>query len=266
MINIEKVRLFTNDNNKSQEVEKRLRKLLKDNKFTITENDDYNLAIAIGGDGAFLRMINDSSFRQDVLYVGINAGTLGFAQDIGIDEISSFIKQIKKGEFYYDKIGIQDIEIDYSDGKANIECLNEIVLREKDLNTFHADIFIDDELLEKYAGDGLLIATSFGSTAYNLSFGGSIVYNDFDTLQITPIAPLKNSSYNNLTNSVIIPSSKVITIYPKDKTSNIIITVDGRNAMFKGVEKIEIRISNHIKMIRRNDYNYTRKIHDKFLK
>ena len=56
-----------------------------------------------------------------------------------------------------------------------IRIVNEIVIRNEELNTLHTNVFVDGSLLEQYVGDGLLIATSFGSTAYNLSFGGSIV-------------------------------------------------------------------------------------------
>lgn len=266
MIKINKIKLFTNDNTKSKTVEKKIKRLLNENSFQLTDGDDFNLGIAIGGDGSFLRMINSSGFRQDVLYVGVNAGTLGFAQDISIDELGTFIEQIRKGQYYYEKIGVQDIEIEYSDGFANLQCLNELVLREKDLNTFHSGVYINDELLENYAGDGMLVSTSFGSTAYNLSFGGSIVHSEFDTLQLTPIAPLRSTGYKSLTNAVIFPSSKVITFYPEEKTNDIIATVDGRNSIYKGVRKVQTRIINHIKIIRKNDYNYTRKMHDKFLK
>lgn len=262
---INKVRLFTNDNEKSKLVEEKIINKLKEENFVITEFFDFDLGIAIGGDGAFLRMVSDSNFKSDCLYAGVNAGTLGFAQDISIDEIDSFIESIKKEDFYYEQIGIQDIEVKYGDNTVNFNCLNEMVVRHEDLKVLHMDIYVDDKLFESFAGDGILISTSFGSTAYNLSYGGSLVYNEFDTLQITPIAPIKNKVYRTISNSLILPASKTIKL-----TSNIdnrmIITVDGRNKVYEHVSEVTTSIKNHINVFRKADYNYIKKINDKFIK
>ena len=128
------------------------------------------------------------------------------------------------------------------------------------------NVYIDDVLLENFSGDGILISTSFGSTAYNLSYGGSIVYNEFDTMQITPIAPMSNKTYRSLSNSLVIPSTKKITIVPDYRSNNMLITSDGRNTFYTGVTRIDTSIQSHIHLIRRKDYNYIKKINDKFIK
>lgn len=266
MKEIKKVRLFVNHNIKSRQVERETREVLLRENFEITESDDFDLGIAIGGDGSFLRMVNESNFHNDALYVGINAGTLGFAQDISIEEINSFVNSIKAGNFFYEEIGIQEVKIQSREGITTFQSLNEIVLREEELNTIHLDVLIDGVLLENFVGDGILISTSFGSTAYNLSYGGSIVDNAFDTLQITPIAPMSNKTYHSLTNSLVIPSTKKITIIPKQNCNNMLITTDGRNSFYTEVSKIETSITSHIHLIRKKDYNYIKKINDKFIK
>lgn len=266
MNKIKKVKLFVNNNIKSHQVEKQVKENLIREKFKITSENDFDLGIAIGGDGSFLRMIRSSNFKNDALFVGINAGTLGFAQDISIDTINDFIDELKTNNYNYERIGIGQIEIETKTSKENITCLNEIVIREEELNTLHCNVYVNDDLLENYVGDGLLISTSFGSTAYNLSFGGSIVYNTFDTLQLTPIAPLNNKSYGTLTNSLIIPSNKMIILKTKTNQRNILVTVDGNNIFFNNVISIKIKIEDKIKIIRRKDYNFIRKINEKFLK
>ena len=121
-------------------------------------------------------------------------------------------------------------------------------------------------MLENFVGDGLLIATSFGSTAYNLSHGGSIVYNTFHTLQITPIAPLNNKSYRNLLNSVILPENKKVTLVPR-KGKDILITIDGENKVYKDALEVQTYVNDkRIKCLRRKDYNFSKKINEKFLK
>ena len=266
MKEIKKVRLFVNHNIKSRQVEKETRESLLKEEFEITEDNDFDLGIAIGGDGAFLRMVNDSNFKKDALYVGINTGNLGFAQDVRVEDIQEFINAIKTNKYFYEDIGVQDIKIECKEGIIKFHCLNEFVIREEELNTIHMDVHIDEVLLENFVGDGLLISTSFGSTAYNLNYGGSIVDNAFDTIQITPIAPISNQTYRSLMNSVIIPSTKKITIYPDPQNNNLLITTDGRNSFYTEVSKIETSIMSHIKLIRKQDYNYIQKINAKFLK
>ena len=132
--------------------------------------------------------------------------------------------------------------------------LNEIVVREKGLNTLKLDVYIDNYLLEKFAGDGILVATSFGTTAYNLSFGGSIVYNTFHSLELTTIA-----------NSIVFPQHKNITLVP-NKTNNLIVTVDGINNVYDEVDKIETVIKDKtIKCLRNKDYNFIKKVNEKFI-
>lgn len=266
MNNIKKVKLFVNDNIKSRNVEKIvIEELLKHN-FLIVE-DNYDLGIAIGGDGSFLRMIKESQFNSDIYYVGVNAGTLGFAQDVSIEEIDEFIESLSKDVINYESIGVQDVIVKCEDREYSFKSLNEIVIRNDELNTIKYDVYVDDVLLENYVGDGMLVSTSFGSTAYNLSFGGSIVFNTFDTLQITPIAPLNNKNYRCLTNSVIVPSNKTIKIVPRREDYNLVITVDGKNMFYNGVLEVETVINNtRIKLIRKSDYNFITKINDKFLK
>src|SRR5699024_5764350 len=191
------VKLFVNDNEESRNVSKIVREKLEIANFQIVE-DNYDLAIAIGGDGSFLRMIKNTNFNENCLYIGINAGTLGFAQEVNIEEIDQFILDLKDKNYKVENIGIQEIEIKTPDTISKQLSLNEMIVRDMELNTANLKVLVEDVLLEDFVGDGLLLATSFGSTAYNLSFGGSIVYNTFHTLQLTPIAPLNNKSYRNL--------------------------------------------------------------------
>ena len=267
MKKINKVKLFINNNLKSRKAAEEIKKELINNKFQLVE-EDFDLGIAVGGDGSFLRMVTNSNFNSECYYVGINAGTLGFAQEISLEEIKPFIKSLSKENINYDKIGIGEVEVIFKNKTINkFNIVNEIVIRNEELNTLHANVFVDESLLEKYVGDGLLIATSFGSTAYNLSFGGSIVFNTFDTLQLTPIAPLNNKSYRNLINSVIIPSNKIITIEPNTNDNNLLITVDGKNTFLNEVEKIKIVINNKtINIIRKKDYDFIKKVNEKFIK
>lgn len=260
------VKLFVNDNEESRNVSKIVREKLEIANFQIVE-DNYDLAIAIGGDGSFLRMIKSSNFNENCLYIGINAGTLGFAQEVNVEEIDKFILDLENNNYKIENIGIQEIEIKTPDTISKQLSLNEMIVRDMELNTANLKVLVEGVLLEDFVGDGLLLATSFGSTAYNLSFGGSIVYNTFHTLQLTPIAPLNNKSYRNLLNSVILPDNKEIVIKPCNRTKNLLITVDGDNNFYKNVDYVSSKVSGReIQILRMKDYNFIKKINDKFLK
>ena len=260
------VRLFVNDNETSKNVSKIVKEKLESANFQIVE-DNYDLAIAIGGDGSFLRMIKSSNFNENCLYVGINAGTLGFAQEVNVEEIDKFILDLENNNYKIENIGIQEIEIKTPDTISKQLSLNEMIVRDMELNTANLKVLVEGVLLEDFVGDGLLLATSFGSTAYNLSFGGSIVYNTFHTLQLTPIAPLNNKSYRNLLNSVILPDNKEVVIKPFNRTKNLLITVDGDNNFYKNVDYVSSKVSGReIQILRMKNYNFIKKINDKFLK
>lgn len=266
MKKVENIKLFVNNTEKSLKLARIVDEKLKNNGFNIV-SENYDLALAIGGDGTFLRMVKENLFNSNVLYAGINSGTLGFAQEFEINEIDLFIEKLKKSEYIYEEIGIQEITIETKKESETFYSLNEVVIRDDELKTVELNTYINNVLLEEYVGDGLLISTSFGSTAYNLSFGGSIVYNTFHTLQITPVAPLNNKSYRSLINSVIIPANKEIKLIPKKKNTNLLLTIDGTNYNYSNVLSVSTTINDKvIKIIRKNDYNFIKKVNEKFLK
>lgn len=259
-----KVKIFYNNNDKSINTFNEVKDKLIKNGFIIVEND-YNIAIAIGGDGSFLRMVKETNFKGDVLYLGINTGTLGFAQEIHVNELDELIENLKTGNYKVNEFGVQETNLYSNNENSKFYSLNDIVIRDMDLNTLKLDIFIDDALLEHFAGDGILVSTSFGSTAYNLSFGGSIIYNTFHALELTPVAPLNNKTYRTLTNSLVLPQNKNIEIVPVSN-KNLIVTVDGENKYYENVDKIDTILSDKTIMCYQNiDYNFVKKINDKFL-
>ena len=258
------VKIFYNNNDKSINTFNEVKDKLIKNGFNIVEND-YNIAIAIGGDGSFLRMVKETNFKSDVLYLGINTGTLGFAQEIHVNELDELIENLKTGNYKVNEFGVQETNLYSNNKNSKFYSLNDIVIRDMDLNTLKLDIFIDDALLEHFAGDGILVSTSFGSTAYNLSFGGSIIYNTFHALELTPVAPLNNKTYRTLTNSLVLPQNKNIEIIPVSN-KNLIVTVDGENKYYENVDKIDTILSDKTIMCYQNiDYNFVKKINDKFL-
>lgn len=262
---IKNIKLFVNKNDKSLETSKLIRDKLTSNGFII-DDENYDLAIAVGGDGSFLRMVKENSFNSDIYYIGINSGTLGFMQEVKVEEIDKFIDELKNNKFKVEEIGIQETVVNYENNSSRFYSLNEIVIRDKNLKVVKLDIKIDGDLLERFMGDGILIASSSGSTAHNLSYGGSILYNTFTSLQITPMGPINSKVYRSLINSVIIPDKKEILLEPEEDHKNLIVTVDGENNVYNNVESITTKIEDKkIKCLRLSHYNFPQKLNEKLL-
>lgn len=262
---IKNFKLFVNENEKAKMTALSVRKVLENAHFEYVDSD-YDLAIAIGGDGSFLRMVKENDFDENIYYVGINAGTLGFLQEVKLEDMEKFIECLREDDYKVVSLGIQETTIQLEEKSHYFKSLNEIVIRNSQLDTCHFDIKIDDRLLEHYAGDGMLISTSAGSTAYNLSFGGSIVFDDFHTLQLTPIAPLNSKVYSSLRNSLIIPENKTVTILPRSKKNEFLITVDGCNYPFTNIQKVDTVVDQKRIRVLRFSNQFVDKVHDKFLK
>ena len=263
---IKNIKLFINKNDKSIETAKLIKERLTYNGF-IVDDKKYDLGIAVGGDGSFLRMVKQNNFNSDIYYIGINLGTLGFMQEVKVDEIDNFITELKEEKYKVDEIGIQETIVNakhYQAKPPKFYSLNEIVVRDKNLKVVKCDINIDNDLLEKFMGDGILISTSSGSTAHNLSYGGSIIYPTFSSLQITPMGPINSKAYKSLVNSVIIPDKKEITLIPENKC--LLLTIDGENKVYSEVESISTKIDDKkIKCLRLSHYNFPEKINEKLL-
>ena len=260
---IKKVKFFINNNPKSIKYAKIVKEDFIKNGFVFDDNE-FDLGVAIGGDGAFLRMVKQSNFDSNPYYIGINTGHLGFLQEVKVNEHNKLIEEIKEEKYQIENIGIQETDVKTKDLEKNYYSLNEIVVRDKNLDLLRSNVYINNDLLEQFNGDGLMLATSIGSTAYNLSYGGSIVYPTFSTLQITSMAPINSKRYRSMINSVIIPSEMKVKLVPIN--NSVMVTVDGENNIFDDIKSITSSIDDKkIKCLRLNNYNYPQKINEKLL-
>ena len=262
---IRSIKLFANNNEKCTRIAELVRARLLQNGF-IVNAAEYELGIAIGGDGSFLRMVKENNFADNVYFIGINSGTLGFMQDVSLSDIDELITSLKNERYDVEKICIQETCVKHSKGEDKFYSLNEIVVRSSDLKLLKVEVLINNSLLERYTGDGILVATPTGSTAYNLNIGGSVMYNSLACLQITPITPINSSVYHTITNSIIIPEYAKVTFLTLEEDKELLINADGETRIFRGVKKIETKIAGKkIKVVRLKGYNFEQKINEKLL-
>lgn len=266
--NIKRVCIYSNYKKESQRVAKLLRKKLLERGYLI-DRSHFDLAIAVGGDGTFIKMVHATKFQSDVYYAGIHTGTLGFLQEIDPKEIDLFLDKLQSHELLEEQISIQRTKIE-GIRPVVLHSLNEIVIRQMDLKTLSLKISIHNQFLEEFVGDGVLIATTVGSTAYNLSVHGAIVDSSLHTLQLTPLSPLNNKAYRNLLNSLIVPEHKTITIMPsgttQDKNADLMVVVDGTVKKYHNVRRIQTTVDKRrITYLKLPHHSFYHKVHDKFL-
>ena len=114
MRKINKIKIFSNKLELSNKIENELIILLNKYNFEICD-ENYDLAIAIGGDGSFLKMVKNNNFNSDIYYIGINTGTLGFLQEIKPELLEDFVKSLNDNNFKVDKIGVLETKITTND-------------------------------------------------------------------------------------------------------------------------------------------------------
>ncbi len=130
----------------------------------------------------------------------------------------------------------------------------------------HFGIAIDGKPLERFSGDGILVATSSGSTAYNYSLGGSIVDPRLDLLQVTPIAPMNTTAYRSFTSSILLPAEVSLEIYPVYDDNRIFILNDGKETGYSNVKDVKVEVSDTmVHLMRFKNYDFWNKVKTKFL-
>ncbi len=150
--------------------------------FMCKESD---VLVAIGGDGTLISLTR-RSYKYNKPILGINVGKLGFLTDINPNEIALFIKKLKNGEYRIDLRMIIEAKIN----DKEIFSFNDVVINRKVLSRMvNIQAMINNEVFNTYYGDGLIISTPTGSTAYNLSANGPVVFPLTEAFIITPICP-----------------------------------------------------------------------------
>lgn len=267
MIKNKLINITSNNDSYTLEIKNNFIKILDDFGFNHFEgfSSDALLNVSIGGDGAFLNSVRNSNY-SNIPFVGINTGTLGFYPEITPENMKKFIEDFIDNNYKTEEINLIESEIHANKKHTSFLAVNDIAIKRNDMKTIHLSVFIDSNHLETISGDGLIISSPMGSSAYSMSAGGSLVYPSLKTLQITPLSPIISNAYRCLTSSIIVPPEFEIDIYTKNNEKHISFLVDGESFIFEKVEKISFRTSKKsINRITTGSYNYWKVIKEKFL-
>jgi NAD+ kinase len=193
------------------------------------------ILITLGGDGTILHSVS-SCVQHDIPIFGINVGNLGFLTEIEVEQIPMAIQAIKLGNYTIEKRKLLQCDCN---NKTHI-ALNEVVFFRNTPRLINVQLTISNVMVEQYSGDGLIVATPTGSTAYSLSCGGSIINPETPVLALTPVNP-----HTLRCRPLIVGDHNTVQVSLGNQATSDII-VDG-NAIGILTDKMILRISSHNK-------------------
>lgn len=239
------------------------REMLVQGAKKISENDYsmIDVILVIGGDGTLLSVAK-TAVRLNVPVVGINSGRLGFLSEIEQDEIEDGINKLLEGDYFIEERMLLCTSVDEQETIA----LNDIVVTRANatLKILELDVYIDDEYVDDFKADGIIISTPTGSTAYSLSAGGPIVDPSLDSMIITPICPHKMYS-----RTIIVPPEKAVKVKCKTLIDNDAVVAADSEILGKLScnESVTIGAAQQkFKLIRFKGYKFFGVLHNKLVK
>ncbi len=210
-----------------------------------------DILVTLGGDGTLISVVR-RSFKYDIPILGVYAGSLGFLADIQLEELEEFIKKMLEGGVRVDERAILRVEF-MQNGKEIVQyAFNDIVLTRHSIsNMIQIETLVDSKAFNTYFGDGVIVSTPTGSTAYNLSAGGPVLFPLTNVFALTPICP------HSLTQRpVVLPGEYSIEMKtPKERA---LLIIDGQDKYeLEQDESIKIQLdSKKVKLIHREEFNY----------
>ncbi|WP_291632959.1 NAD(+)/NADH kinase [Clostridium sp.] len=214
---------------------------------------DLDIIIALGGDGTILltsRNLNNSN----IPILGVNIGNLGFLSSVELRDFDNAMRRFIEDDYYVEDRMMLNCDLPHRGETEDYTALNDIVVSKGTLaRVVEYELHIDNKFYMGFTGDGLIIATPTGSTAYSLSAGGPIICPNLDVIAVTPICPLSLSM-----RTIVLDCKSEISIIVKSEHESIFLTLDGQRAIkLNNYEKILVSVSNKkCRLVKFNDYNY----------
>ncbi len=199
----------------------------------------FDFMLSIGGDGTFLESATFVG-ASGIPMLGINTGRLGFLSYVNSQNINQAISQLINNEYTIEKRMLLDVSAETPFyGDVNF-CLNDFsVIKKSRLNMIKIKVYADDNYINTYWSDGLIISTPTGSTAYSLSCGGPIVTSQSNVMLITPIA-----NHNLTVRPLVISADAEIKISIDSADGNVLASLDYKSYSIRNLKQISVRKAN----------------------
>jgi len=227
----------------------------------ISAQDRIDFLFSIGGDGTLLRAVTYVR-ESNIPILGINTGRLGFISSISTDQIDDAVDHVLNGDYKIRSRTLLELETENNLFGTTNFALNEVAIVKKDTSSMiRIDAFLDDEFLNSYWADGLLISTPTGSTGYSLSCGGPIILPGTKNIIIAPIAP-----HNLNVRPIIINEKSKIRLKVEDRDQLALVSLDSRSRAFdSSLELIIKKADFKINLIEPKDNSFITTIRTKLM-
>ncbi|WP_428737831.1 NAD(+)/NADH kinase [Sulfurimonas sp.] len=210
-----------------------------------------DVLVTLGGDGTLISVVR-RSFDHDIPVFGVHAGNLGFLADLGMDELDTFVANLEQGKYRIDERAVLEATVIKNGEEVTMYAFNDVVLTRPSIsNMIHIETLVDGNSFNTYYGDGVIVSTPTGSTAYNLSAGGPVLFPLTQVFTLTPICP------HSLTQTpVVLPGKFQIEMKSTDKRALIIIDGQDMHELEQN-ESLHIKLaSKTAKLLHREEFNY----------
>ena len=228
--------------------------------------DSYDYLFSIGGDGTLLSSVQFLTYSGNPMppVLGINFGHLGFLTTVGKENLATLVSDLLAGRFTLEKRTVLKIQINggapTKEGRGEAYVLNEAFLhRHENSSMLRTEVYVNDLYVATYAGDGVIVASPTGSTAYSLSCGGPILTPDCGCFVITPIG-----AHTLTLRPIIVPDNarlRLVTV-----AESLTLGMDSRRLTLSGSAEIALcRAPFDVSLIRMNTQNFFSAIRDKLM-
>jgi len=223
--------------------------------------NDPQVMLSIGGDGTMLDAL-PLLLDSEIPVLGINTGRLGFLSSVAKDSVESAIGSLLEGEYGVEKRTVLQLVSPDNIFCNNQFALNELaVLRRPELSLLSIKVFVDDIYLNTYWGDGILVATPTGSTAYSLSAGGPIITPNSNSIVITPMA-----AHTLTVRPVVMPDNSTIKIIVEGRGNQCVISLDSQTRPISTPTQLTLKKADfYINTIKIKDNDFFATIRNKLM-
>lgn len=219
-----------------------------------TFDPTVDLVVVLGGDGTMIstaRLVDD----HNPLVLGINYGSLGYLTEFRIEEMFPALEMVLTGEYAVDhRVMLKAEHMRDGNAVSTDRVLNDVVINKAALaRIIEIEVHLNGLFVNSFRADGLIVATPTGSTAYNLSAGGPIIYPSMNAIVVTPICPFTLSN-----RPIVIPDNAEIELHLLHENEGVVLTLDGQTGYtMKDGDRVMIRKSSTtFNLVRPANRNY----------
>lgn len=223
--------------------------------FQPDNTGQIDVALSVGGDGTFLTTAMQV-VERDIPILGINCGSLGFLADVKTDDVDALLQKLLRGDYTLEERSVLEVSSSSDTATKRIVhplALNEVaVLKQELASMICVETFLNGEPLHSYYGDGLIISTPTGSTAYNLSAGGPIAVPQSRVMLLSPVA-----SHSLNVRPLVVPDDWKLDMRVHSRTGAFLISIDGRSQRLTEEMNLHVEKSGRtVKLVRLGNQSF----------